>query len=343
MAKKTYTVKPGDNPLSLGAELGFSPQQLLALNGITSLTPGQTLQLPKVANAATPYATGDNNRAVFYGQGVPTRLSPNTTINTAAPERSWLSQFWDVMNGGSWDGENDTPSGLTGVRGSNPNPIKTIGLASPSYPPQPTPNVLTGNNDLIVTQTQSQNPHKWWENGFRFNYQNNYNTFANPLSMTNGQTTPLPTPSFMTQAMLPTAPNQAAMRLGQNTVIPPNTGIPQGNVGQTSASTSTASSGGGAPFTLPQGYVYGSDPTLDAQQRYNWNLQANPNWQGDVNTHIVPLTKGQVWEMKANSRRRRQAQGLVRVPGQGWVDGATASNGGATTGNASFTGISWRL
>src|SRR5688572_18167186 len=106
----TRTVKKGESALSLGAQLGMSPEAILRLNGITSLTPGQTIQLPKPVTAQNFSSIGTTPGTYQFSENVTT-----TTVPTAPAPTFW-QQLWNGLTGN----ENLQPGNLAGVRGSTP-------------------------------------------------------------------------------------------------------------------------------------------------------------------------------------------------------------------------------
>ncbi len=128
---------------------------------------------------------------------------------------------------------------------------------------------------------------------------------------------------FLTQSMLPAQPR------GSNTVIPPNNGINNGATTPNGGSSNLPPSN-----TLPANYVYtgGNDP-LSVEQRRIWNQQAG----GTGDERVFLRTKQDIWNMKANQRRRNSNRGnnASPVPAPEVIQ--------APNGNAVNTSLSWRV
>lgn len=246
------------------------------------------------------------------------------------------------------------------MKGGLYNPLKpnqTNPLYNPNYVPeqmvvsgvnepyrgQPT-GVPTGLENSRVTGggAQKVNP-SLVRNPFNGGVGGGMSPYGEPLPLTGYSQSPAP---FMTQSMLPTRMTQQQMlqatnggtavqpqlRLGANTPIPVNNGIPQNstiNSSQNSGASSTSP-------TLPAGYTYGSDAALDAEQRKLWNIQAG----GTGNEQVRLLSKQDVWNRKANSRRRQQSKGDEGQTNNGYVAPEVIST---PSGNAVNTSLSWRV
>lgn len=179
---------------------------------------------------------------------------------------------------------------------------------------------------------------------------------------------PLPMPNFMTQAMLPPAPltqqqilqatnggttpalTSPQMALGANTYIPPNTGIPQNQTITPNQNTSpdlsnmtysngqslfnpnnpnnSSAAGAAVAGKLNTSVPYGSNPDNDKAWRAAWNIQAG----GTGDEQVRLLSREDVWNRKANQRRKQGGGGVVPV--------VTSES---VTGNASNTSLSWRV
>ena len=129
---------------------------------------------------------------------------------------------------------------------------------------------------------------------------------------------------------------QGQMVLGQNTVIPANNGIPQG-VGNSNLGTSNGSGGSAAPSAV---YTGGNTPEAIAQ-RALWNQQAGASPERALELAKNPpvrMTRGQVWEMKANQRRRQGGKGGGAVTAVTAVPPVPIMGG-----NAQNVNVSWRV
>ena len=71
-AARKITVGPGENILSISQKTGVPPNVLLAQNGLTKLTPGQTIKVPPVGLQPGNYVGGGigKNKVTFGGVGV---------------------------------------------------------------------------------------------------------------------------------------------------------------------------------------------------------------------------------------------------------------------------------
>lgn len=71
---RKYVVKPQDDPISVAAATGVSPTALLGANGIKSLTPGQTLNIPQTTASQTAAVGGSL-------MGIPLTPGPSAVTN----------------------------------------------------------------------------------------------------------------------------------------------------------------------------------------------------------------------------------------------------------------------
>lgn len=291
-----YIVKKGESALTLGKKFGVPPQAILNQNRINSLTAGQTVRIPRKKGQAGYYTTGEGERKIVTINGQQIRMGPNSSISpqqTVTPMQQFMNS---LMGTGSLPAASMqaavAPNSLAGV------PVQ--GLTSQQYGYLQTP---------ATPQTLQTRNAQWGQAT---------GGFAGPdgTDITRRGYIPPTTqvPAFSS------AGSQA--RMNEAYVPPPiQTGyadygqrVNQGLVTPTNALPTSQPT----PLITPSSRAAGQAQFLAGEG-------INPE------SGYIP-TRGDVWQMKANARRRRMEANAGDVQQQETI-----------AGNAQNTAVNWRV
>lgn len=298
MAK--YRVKTTDDLLSLSKKFQTTPSAILNQNGIKSLTAGQTLRLPKVKKLAGYWQTGDNERKTVNVGGQDIRLGPNTTLNTQqAPRMNPFLQWLDILQGGT-GGVQQSPSGTTSIRGNAPSNSKAPGLASPAQNMLPPSPFTSAGSQARMNEAYVPNANPFGtQQPFQFPTQTGmqppFGASTQPQYRQpsyGGSYNPTVTPSV---PAFSSAGSQTRMNEG---MAPPVISTGYQDYGQRINQGVTPTN---ALPTVPNVPVITPSSRAAGQAQFLSGNGINPE------SGYIP-TRGDVWQMKANARRRRMEQ-----------------------------------
>jgi hypothetical protein len=297
-----YTVKKGDSALTLGKKFAVPPQTILNQNRIKSLTAGQTVRIPttRKKGQAGYYSTGEGERKIITIGGQQIRMGPNSSISpqqTVTPMQQFIN---NLMGTGSLPAASMqaavAPNSLAGV------PIQ--GLTSQQYGYLQTP---------ATPQTLQTRNAQWGQatGGFagpdgsditRRGYNQAGQSQVPAFSSAGSQ-------ARMNEAYVPPPIQTGYADYGQR--------VNQGLVTPTNALPTSQP----APLITPSSRAAGQAQFLAGQG-------INPN------SGYIP-TRGDVWQMKVNARRRKQAKQGGDAPQQQQEE--------TVAGNASNAMVNWRV
>lgn len=375
MAK--YTVKAGDNPLTLSKMFNLPAQYILDKAGIKKLTAGQTLDIPTVR-----YTNGQTNPVTSNVANPLNRPDSYSQANTTAGTYQWDENIQSTTTAG---GVSNNPAGSfnTGVSGSNaPFMGQTINPMNPQEQALARHGMRVGVSGGLgygggygqgeeqsgavpkVFQSRTRNPFAGQGAGGGLGNQS-----LIPAPLYNGN----PRPPTMTQAQILQATNggtTAINSLGTNMGTAPAFTTPAPFYTQSMLGNNAAFGVGTNAINTAENTLYrfmnGENPTITPQQRLTlenmvngaqgnqgraMDINGNP-W--NANTAQTDIYGGQF--VQAGERRWvRGADGVVRreVASNGrWRQQGRGGGGGGgggqkkpvvNYGNAASQSLAWRI
>jgi hypothetical protein len=319
MAQK-YTVKKGDSALTLGKKFAVPPQTILNQNRIKSLTAGQTVRIPttRKKGQAGYYSTGEGERKIVTIGGQQIRMGPNSSISpqqTVTPMQQFINNLMGTGMDTSGAMTAAAPNSLAGIplQGLTQQQMYYLGTV-----PQP-----TGGPKVMPSPTQFTP--QWGQAGAGMNSFANQGLVQPPVAsgLINTPFSSAGSQARMNEAYVP-APQQAAPFMTQSMPPPIQTGyadygqrVNQGLVTPTNALPTSQA----APLITPSSRAAGQAQFLAGEG-------INPE------SGYIP-TRGDVWQMKVNARRRKQAKQGGDAPQQQQEE--------TVAGNASNAMVNWRV
>lgn len=337
MAKTTYKVKKGDS----FANLGYNPQDVMKLNpGVPKLSAGQTIFLPSKNNIRDITTGSGTNTGVFNAQtagnkdtvtlptGKQVRLAPYSHVTYTPPQtfadkiRTRFNTFVDNLTG---QGAPTPPSGIAGVRGAPAyNPFIGINTgAGTAFVPSRYNPIQNQAQAPVVPGTNQNMRDRYNPTGIQYSGQSGMMGYSTPETMARAQG----------YNMMNYTGNPGSMQIG-------TAGMYNYNV-QMTGGTLTGDANGGGIITPPtnNSTAATTQTTVTPESRAAGKAQFLSGNGVPSNSGYIP-TRADVWNMKANARRKKMAKGDTGGD-SGVVNVApeTLQN----NGNAVNTSVSWRV
>ena len=336
MAKTTYKVKKGDS----FANLGYNPQEVMKLNpGVPKLSAGQTIFLPSKNNIRDITTGSGTNTGVFNAQtagnkdtvtlptGKQVRLAPYSHVTYTPPQtfadkiRTGFNTFVGNLTG---HGAPTPPSGIAGVRGAPAyNPFIGINTgAGTAFVPSRYNPIQNQAQAPVVPGTNQNMRDRYNPTGIQYSGQSGMMGYSTPETMARAQG----------YNMMNYTGNPGSMQMGTAGMYNYNV---QGSVNMTGGVLTGDANGGGIITPPSQQDKIEITPQTIATGRAQF-LSGNGL---KADSGYIP-TRADVWNMKANMRRKKMAKGDMGDQGGG---NQVVVDPLQNNGNAVNTSVSWRV